>query len=388
MDDAQPAGLTPGSSLAERLRWIAKALFAAYLLSLVGESFPFKILDPDWRLNVVNTIVDNSTIPLIGLGLVHLAVYCDPINPFLKQFQKRTARFAVWASLGFLLIIPLQLGSTFTLYGDLTSARFRELDRNAHRLEQLASAVRNSTTIDELDATLLALQGTSLSPSDRDQPLGTLRNILLDRIRKARNLLQERRRQFSIPLDPTVLVRRSFRLVITSLIFSVAYAACAQRPNSAISLLEEFQAGSLLLLERLVHQREQRLAQRAAMERQQQEEERIAALEALHRQQQEPEAHQEPIQAPWASPPPADSVDDYYGQIMLEDHAAPTEAAPFDAAQDSLPRPRDLGPRLRLPQPGPQRSVDAINQYLDRLSQDGHQGQNPEPGTTPPSQEA
>jgi hypothetical protein len=382
MDDASQEGLGPGPTLAERLHWIARALFVAYVLSVVFESFPLQLSYPGWRLNVANTLVDNATIPLIGLGLIHLGVYIDPINPFLQKSQRRVTSLAVAASLGFLLIIPFQLGSTVMLYADLSASRFKELDRSDQRLVQLSSAIQATTTVDQLEATLISLQGSTLSSSDRDQPLNTLRNILLERIRQARNVLKEKRRELSTPLDPGLLVRRSLRVVLTSLFFAIAYAACAQRPNRPVSLLVELQAGSLFLLEGLAQRREQRLALRAEREQQRQEEERLAAFEALRRQQLELEAQDDADRTPWVAPPSA-SFEDYYIQIMGEQHPAATQEARSDGTQDSPPPLLDRGARSRMPAPGSQRSVDAINEYLDQLAQDGQEEQDAEPGTPP-----
>ena len=317
-------------SLSFRLRWVAIALFGAYLFSVVAESLPLRLADLNWRLNVATTLVDNATIPLIGLGIAHLAVYLDPDNPAALVLRRRVSRLAALASLGFLLIIPLQIGSSVSLYADLAASRFQQINKADQRLVQLAAAIQASPTVDKLESTLLVLQGSALSDNDRAQSLDTIKRLLLDRIREARKVLQERRRQLAVaaPLNPSLLVRRSFRIVLTSLVFALAYAAGSELPNSPLSLLEHWQISRLRILEWWVELREQRQARQAEREELRQERERMAALEALRRQRLTETLEQQDQEVdPWYPPDPRSDLD-YYRMIMVEDPAGGTGSDP------------------------------------------------------------
>ena len=230
-----------------QLQWLAKALFAAYLLSVCADAFPLKIGDLNWRLNVIDTLVNNATIPLIGLGIAHLAAYLDASRSAALALWRRVSHLAVLASLGFVLLVPIQIGTSISLYADLSASRFREINRAEQGLMNLAAAIQKSATVDQLDSTLLTLQGSALSDNDRTQPLASLKKLLLNRIREARKVLEARRRQQALaaPLDPTLLIRRSLRVGLTSLVFCLAFAAGAQLPRSPYSLLQEWRIGAL-----------------------------------------------------------------------------------------------------------------------------------------------
>ncbi|MFN9931706.1 MAG: HpsJ family protein [Cyanobacteriota bacterium] len=230
-----------------QLQWLAKALFTAYLISVFAEAFPLKIADPNWRLNLIDTLVNNGTIPLIGLGVAHLAAYLDTSRSDALALWRRVSHLAVLASLGFVLIVPIQIGTSISLYTDLSASRFKEINRADQGLINLANAIQKSATVDQLESTLLTLQGSALSDNDRTQPLANLKKLLLNRIAEARKVLEARRRQQTLaaPLDPTLLIRRSLRVGLTSLVFCLAFAAGAQLPRSPFSLLEEWRIGAL-----------------------------------------------------------------------------------------------------------------------------------------------
>lgn len=230
-----------------QLQWLAKGLFAAYLISVFAEALPLKIADLNWRLNLIDTVVNNGTIPLIGLGIAHLAAYLDTSPSDARALWRRVSHLAVLASLGFFLIVPIQIVTTISLYTNLSASRFQEINRADQGLINLATAIQKSATVDQLESTLLSLQGSALSNNDRSQPLSRLKQILVNRIREARKVLDARRRQQALaaPLDPTLLIRRSVRVGLTSLVFCLAFAAGAQLPRSPFTLLQEWQIGAL-----------------------------------------------------------------------------------------------------------------------------------------------
>lgn len=259
--------------LVVQLQWLAKALFAAYLISVLADALPLRLADSNWRLNVIDTLVNNATIPLIGLGVAHLAAYLDPARSDALTFWRRVSRLAVLASLGFVLIVPIQIGTSISLYADLSATRFLEIQRADQRLVNLASAIQKSATVDQLESTLLTQQSSGLSDSDRRQPLVRIKNLLLNRIREARKVLEARRRQQALaaPLDPTPLIRRSLRIGLTSLFFCLAFAAGAQRARSPFTLLEGWAIVALDAQDWLARIRVPRWARQAKQPAQQEE---------------------------------------------------------------------------------------------------------------------
>ena len=48
-------------------------------------ALPLKLFDMAWQVSVVNAIINNSTIPLEGIVLAHLAAYLDPSKPRFEE---------------------------------------------------------------------------------------------------------------------------------------------------------------------------------------------------------------------------------------------------------------------------------------------------------------
>jgi hypothetical protein len=229
---------------------------------------------------------------------------------------RRVSNLAVLASLGFLLIVPIQIGTSISLYNDLSASRFEEINRTDLRLVNLANEIRKSATVDQLESTLLSVQGSALSSNDRSQPLASLKELLLNRIREARKVLQDRRRQqdLAAPLDPTLLIRRSLRVGLTSLVFCLAFAAGAKRPKSPFTLLESWQIRALGVQDRVAHFRARRRARKT--------------VQQARRQQAEP----------WLQAPPPSDLE-FFDMIRDEEPAGGP-----GAASDPVPPPPGHAP--------------------------------------------
>ena len=87
--------------LAARLKYFSLALFAAYLLTAIAEALPLKLADSGWQLNIVTTLVDNATLPLLGLALVHLAAHLVGSSASIHQYRDRVATLAIIPAIGF-----------------------------------------------------------------------------------------------------------------------------------------------------------------------------------------------------------------------------------------------------------------------------------------------
>jgi len=86
----------------------AMALFFIYAFNVAAVALPIRPLATAWQISMVDVIINNSIFPLLGLVLAHLAAYLDPSEPRFEAFSQNLRRWALLATLGFLLIIPLQ----------------------------------------------------------------------------------------------------------------------------------------------------------------------------------------------------------------------------------------------------------------------------------------
>ncbi|MCP9930880.1 HpsJ family protein [Cyanobium sp. AMD-g] len=228
---------------ADRLAMVAMALFCVYLISVLAFILPPRLLDPLWQLSNIKIAVEAAPIPLIGLALLYLAAYLCPANIQLQRRRKALARLAILASLGFLMIVPLQAHAVWTLYSRSNSVASEQQASATERGNAVRQAIERATSTEDLQKRLLALQSPDLSITlDPERfpavPLPQLKRQLLSRVDQAEGQFKAR----VAPIDPATgerITRESLRVMISSLAFSIAFAALAQRKNSIVPFLVE-----------------------------------------------------------------------------------------------------------------------------------------------------
>ncbi|MCP9933785.1 HpsJ family protein [Cyanobium sp. Candia 9D4] len=229
--------------LSDRLAVVAYTLFVVYLISVLAFSVPPRLLDPLWQLTTIKLLIEAAPIPLLGLALLHLAAYLSPQDDKLQRRRDGLARLAVLACLGFLLIVPLQ-GFTVWRSFRLSNAIADQQQASAtQRAETVRQAIQQAGSAEDLQKRLLALQRPDLQIRlNADQfpslPLPELKQRLLFQLDQAEGQFKAR---FS-RLDPATndrLLRESLRVMVSSIALAIAFAALAQRRNSAVPFLVE-----------------------------------------------------------------------------------------------------------------------------------------------------
>jgi hypothetical protein len=149
--------MTP-SQLATLLLNLAFALFALFLGGLFIDILPPALLDSGWIVASATSLASLVPLPLLGLMLVHLAVYFSPTGR-LKSLQQKLSRAAAVVAVGFFLLLPLMgflvIKNAQTIAESNAKAKF-QITRKS---EQLRAAVRNAKSPAELQASMQALQG-------------------------------------------------------------------------------------------------------------------------------------------------------------------------------------------------------------------------------------
>lgn len=191
-----------------------------------------------WQVSVVNAIINNSTLPLQGVILAHLAAYLDPSQPRFEAFCKKLRSWSILATLGFLLIIPLQIYNFTKGLSNYNQSKVN-FERNiVQGFQNLRSAVINAPTVAELEQRLIELKAPPLSAADRSQPLPILRQNLLAAFQQA-----ETNAKANSNINPDqlwVFGKEILRTVFTSLAFAFAFSAAAKRSAWPESLLARF----------------------------------------------------------------------------------------------------------------------------------------------------
>ena len=152
----EPTVATRGLSLA------GLALIVVFLTIVAGAMFPIRLLNPAWQLRLGSTLINLSPLPLIGLGLLHLAVFLDPLDPLLMRRLRPAAHLAMAVALGYLLLAPLLASAALRQLDDQFQLRKSRLSIANAQLYQLRLAVSGATSVRDLEARMTAMQGPKL----------------------------------------------------------------------------------------------------------------------------------------------------------------------------------------------------------------------------------
>ncbi|MEB3325271.1 MAG: hypothetical protein VKM17_08030 [Cyanobacteriota bacterium] len=164
----------------------AFALFAIFLLRLLPLLIEFNPLNSSWQSELVTTLVNQGLLAFLGFAFLHLAVFLQPRHDLLRQRLRLVRRLAVIPVVGYLLLAPLQLASSF---GDLSTARSQKaqfLERSA-RLSEIREAVQRASSSQDLNVRLQSLLEPGLTGDQWKMSLPELRKSLL----KTNELKQE-----------------------------------------------------------------------------------------------------------------------------------------------------------------------------------------------------
>ncbi len=222
------------ATLADRLAFLAIALFVIYLITLMASILPVRLLDTAWQLCFISGC-------LVALGLLHLAAYLDPDNPTLQGRRDVLARLAIGAVIGFLLIVPLQ---AYAGWQGMATARANvapQLSAATGTFDLLQGSITSASSLDNLQARLQAIQAPSLGI--RFEPLGhplpDTKHTVLARLKQVRGK-GETRVQAPTPKAIEAAIRDSLRVMLSSFALAIGFTMPAQRKGSDVPLLVEW----------------------------------------------------------------------------------------------------------------------------------------------------
>jgi hypothetical protein len=217
----------------------ARALLFIYAITIAAQALPLKVFAMDWQISMITVITNSSILPLQGLVLAHLAAYLDPAERCYEVFCQNLRRWALPATLGFLLFIPLQ---SYNLVKGIRNYR-QNAAKNERTITQtfgdIRNAVERASTTADLQKRLADLNAPGLSPADRTAPLPAIRPTLLAEIQKAEkkakaNIAQQDPEQFWL------FSKQMVGSILAAFAFAFAFAAAAKRSAWPESLLVRF----------------------------------------------------------------------------------------------------------------------------------------------------
>ena len=208
--------------LALRLYLVALALLAFFALTILNGALPLRVLDPAWLVAMVQLLLSQAFLPLIALVLLHLAVVLNPDSLRLRSRRDRYARFAQAAALGFLLLIPLHLGATWSLLNQqLASGQAQQGLQGYAVIGQLRQAITAATSHQDLASRLAALpiRQRQASPADLALPFPKRQRNLLEGLARSEAELS-RDAAKAAPIPWTALLEPFLRMAPAALALS------------------------------------------------------------------------------------------------------------------------------------------------------------------------
>lgn len=181
------------------------ALFMIFLVRLLPLLIGFNPLNTAWQGEVVSVFVNEGLLAFLGFIFLHLAVFIQPRHDRLRRRLRMVRRLAVIPVIGYLLLIPLQLASS---YGDLSAAQTQKaqyLTKSA-RLSEIREALQQARSSQDLNVRLQSLLEPELTSEQWRMNLPELKSNLLNandvKQEEVTRLLKENAQN----LDPFALV--------------------------------------------------------------------------------------------------------------------------------------------------------------------------------------
>jgi hypothetical protein len=215
------------------------ALFAIWSLTAI---LPLQLLSPVWGHQLVVSLVNNAPLLLIGVALLRLAIGLGPGEPALRAWRLRVCRLAALVAVVYLLLVPLDLVSTWRqVQGLQLQAQRRE--RAMNRVEQQAlQAIDQATDGASLANRLRQLQGPQLSSADLALPLPALKREL--RTSVVTNFAALRNQATGPGADTLFAMgKESLRLVASALVCALGLSALSWNAETETSQLQNLWDG-------------------------------------------------------------------------------------------------------------------------------------------------
>ena len=228
---------------------VGLVLFVLFATVVAGALVPFLPLEAAWQLRLAAALVNAASLPLMGLALLQMASALAPDDNLLKERHRKYSQLAVFAALGFLLLLPLQTVAGLRQSRAVQTTQTSRIQAAERKLTALRQAVVSAGSPADLNQQLRSLQGPVLGPADLAQPLPLLKAQVGAVLNQAEQQIAQQRQQ-SPPSNRWLLLPELGRNAIASFALAIGFAALAQRRGKGISLVQEWQASWQQWLER------------------------------------------------------------------------------------------------------------------------------------------
>jgi len=224
------------------LEWAGFTLLALFGIWSLLSILPLQVLNPVWGHQLVTNLVNNSPLLLLSVALIRLAIALNPRESARQAWRLRICRLAALAAVLYLLLIPLDLVSTWRQVHGLqiqAQRRMRAIDKVQ---QQAVQAIEQADDAASLSSRLRQLQGPQLTPADLAKPLPDLKRELRDSV--ARNFAALRNQAAGPKAEMLFAMgKESLRLVLSALVCALGMSALSWNTDSGTSQLQDLANG-------------------------------------------------------------------------------------------------------------------------------------------------
>ena len=182
-----------------------------------------------WQLDFAAAVLQNAFLPLLAIALVRIAAWLVADDPAVERSWGRIRRGAAPAALGFLLLVPLQIGATWHGIASFSNPRTPQQTAALQRLASHRQAIAAATSSADLRARLQALQAP---------PLPLARQQLLQSLAKAEVRLQRRFERERGAEPRWALLRQGLQGVLLACGYGLLFVLVSSRRLADLSLSE------------------------------------------------------------------------------------------------------------------------------------------------------
>lgn len=216
------------NDVANALRWASIALIGIFIVSVISVILPIQLFRPEWQDKLIGSIRGGASFPLEGVLFMMLASLLSPDDPVIFKNLRRVRKFSAAMSLIFLLMVPLQLYTGYTVIGSRTTGEFKLLAL----LKNGAYAIDRSASETEFRAALASIPGAPPLPATKlTEPIPLLKSNVLQQInpqiKQLETQIGEQRRKRT-----ELFIGFGIRDVFICLFYALAFGAMAKRTLS------------------------------------------------------------------------------------------------------------------------------------------------------------
>jgi hypothetical protein len=217
------------------LFWGGFALLGVFISTVLAASWPVQLVQPAWQEKIITSLREGAFLPLLGSGAILVAGLFHPDDPNLQKAVRRVRTLAIWAAIGFALMIPLQ---TYAGVKQILSSA-AEANGKLQLVRRATKEIENARTETDLRRAILQIPGISGQqlPESLGQPVPQLRSRLIaalqPRIKASETNLET---QLSNLWQNWML--KAFRDALLAGFYAVGFSAIGQSASQRYTLLQ------------------------------------------------------------------------------------------------------------------------------------------------------